>query len=64
MKNIYTDPNQEVEAWKDTYYQEFRKISKTDLANYLEKEADQILKKYNIKPPFIKLIKKIELTAA
>lgn len=64
MNNFLSDPNQEVESWKDAFYNEFRKISDQDLENYLDKEADQILKKYNIKCISTKTIKHSELIPA
>lgn len=64
MSNAFSDPNQEVESWKDMFYNEFKKVPETDLANYLEKEADQTLRKYGIKWASSKTIKKPELTPA
>ncbi|MGB9612804.1 MAG: hypothetical protein ACPL4K_01320 [Candidatus Margulisiibacteriota bacterium] len=57
------DPNQEVESWKDAFYNEFRKVPGQDLENYLDREAEQILKKYNIKCTSIKTVKKPELVS-
>ncbi|MDI6731556.1 MAG: hypothetical protein QME05_03105 [Candidatus Margulisbacteria bacterium] len=63
MKNYFSDPNQEVEMWKDAFYNELKKVSAPDLENYLNKEADQILKKYHIKCVPAKTIKSLELVS-
>jgi hypothetical protein len=57
------DPNREVEGWKDALYNDFKKVPKTDLANYFEKGAEQILQKNNIKCIFTKVIKKPEFVS-
>ena len=49
MKRRHKDPNEEVERWKDTLYENIKNLSGRQLNDYLEKEADQILKKYGIR---------------
>ncbi|OIN95964.1 hypothetical protein AUJ66_07800 [Candidatus Desantisbacteria bacterium CG1_02_38_46] len=49
MKKISPDPNEEVEKWKDALYEEIKNLSGRELRNHLEENAQQILKKYQIK---------------
>lgn len=43
------DPNEEVECWKDAFYERIKDLSKEKLTDYLEKTTDKILRKYGIK---------------
>ena len=49
MKRRYNDPNEEVERWKDALYENIKNLSGEQLNGYLEKGADQILKKHGIR---------------
>lgn len=49
MTKKYSDPNDEVESWKDAVYEETKNLHGKELEDYFEKNADRILKKYNIK---------------
>lgn len=48
-KTNYSDPNEEVERWKDIVYEEIKNLHGKELTDYYKKNADRILKKYNIK---------------
>lgn len=64
MSSPFADPNQEVEAWKDAFYNDFRKVPVSDLENYLDKEADRILERHHIRRASIRNIMEPELAAA
>ena len=54
------DPNQEVETWKDAFYNDFKDIQPLNLEKYFEREADNIFKKNHIKAPSVKIIRSPE----
>ena len=54
----YVDPNEEVEKWKDKFYEKIKNLHGKDLGNFIEKNADRILKKYNIKCKVVDTIKR------
>ena len=62
MNKNYSDPNEEVESWKDSFYEKIKNLHGKELGDFLEKNADRILKKYNIKCSVDKVKNKRELT--
>ncbi|MEK6646532.1 MAG: hypothetical protein AABY84_07655 [Candidatus Firestonebacteria bacterium] len=58
MNKKYYGPNDEVEAWKDTVYEETKNLYGKELTNYFKKNADRILKKYDIKCQRVHIIAK------
>lgn len=61
MSKNYSDPNDEVEAWKDAVYEEIKDLHGKELGDYIEKKTDNILKKYGIKCSVSKVKSKREL---